>query len=46
MESDHSEEILGQYAELQTAFEHADGFTYSARAEAILMGMGFATETW
>jgi ATP-binding cassette subfamily F protein 3 len=46
MESDHSEEILDQYAELQTAFEHADGFTYSARAEAILMGMGFATETW
>ena len=46
MESDHSQEVLEKYAELQHAFELADGFTYSARAESILMGMGFATETW
>ena len=46
MESDHSAEVLERYAELQHAFELADGFTYSARAESILMGMGFATETW
>ena len=46
METDHSDEILEQYAELQIAFEHADGFTYSARAEAILMGIGFGPESW
>ena len=46
METDHSDEILESYAELQSAFEHADGFLYAARAEAILMGMGFAEDTW
>ena len=44
MESDHSEETLDKYADLQTAFEHADGFSYAARAEAILLGMGFRRE--
>ena len=46
METDHSEPILDQYAELQIAFEHADGFTYAARAESILMGLGFTREMW
>ncbi len=46
MESDHSPEILDRYSELQSAFEHADGFTYAARAESILMGMGFAPDMW
>ena len=46
METDHSDEVLERYSELQLAFEHADGFTYSARAESILMGMGFGTEMW
>lgn len=46
METDHSAEVLDRYSELQIAFEHADGFSYSARAEAILMGMGFATDSW
>jgi ATP-binding cassette, subfamily F, member 3 len=46
METDHSEEILDRYADLQTAFEQADGFTYAARAEAILLGLGFANEQW
>ena len=46
METDHSDATLEKYAELQTAFEHADGFTYSARAEAILMGIGFSTDMW
>jgi ATP-binding cassette subfamily F protein 3 len=32
METDHSEETLHRYADLQIAFEQADGFTYSARA--------------
>ena len=46
METDHSEETLHRYADLQTAFEQADGFTYSARAEAILLGLGFDRENW
>ncbi|MEJ7847602.1 MAG: ABC-F family ATP-binding cassette domain-containing protein [Pyrinomonadaceae bacterium] len=46
METDHSDEVLHKYADLQTAFEHADGFTYAARAESILLGLGFPTETW
>ena len=46
METDHSEEILTAYADLMTEFETADGFTYTARAETILLGMGFTPETW
>ncbi len=46
MESDHSESVLHKYADLQTAFEQADGFSYAAKAEAVLLGLGFPTETW
>jgi ATP-binding cassette subfamily F protein 3 len=46
MAHDASEEVLNQYAELQTEFEHEEGFTYTARAEAILLGLGFTQETW
>lgn len=46
MESDFSDEILEKYADLQSEFEHEDGFTYTARAEAILLGLGFSKETW
>ncbi len=46
METDHSEEVLDRYSELQTAFEFADGFSYAARAESILMGMGFTPDAW
>lgn len=46
METDHSDEVLNRYAELQIAFEQADGFTYAARAEAILQGLGFAKDMW
>lgn len=46
METDHSEAVLDRYAELQIAFEHADGFTYAARAEAILFGLGFTRSMW
>ena len=41
-----SAEILEKYAELQIEFEHEDGFSYAARAEAILLGLGFPKETW
>lgn len=46
METEHSQETLGKYADLQTAFEHADGFSYAARAETILLGLGFPREMW
>src|SRR5688572_26499506 len=46
METDHSAEVMDKYAQLQIAFEHADGFSYAARAEAILMGMGFLPDAW
>lgn len=46
METDASEEVLEKYAELQIEFEHEDGFSYAARAEAILLGLGFPKKTW
>jgi ATP-binding cassette, subfamily F, member 3 len=46
METDHSDSILNKYADLQTAFEQADGFSYAAKTEAILLGMGFLADTW
>ncbi len=46
METDHSDAVLDRYADLQTEFEHADGFSYAAKAEAVLLGMGFASESW
>ena len=46
METDYSDAVLERYADLQTAFEHADGFSYAAKAEAVLLGMGFPSEKW
>jgi ATP-binding cassette, subfamily F, member 3 len=46
MAENSSDEILERYAELQIEFEREDGFTYTARAEAILLGLGFTKETW
>lgn len=46
MATDVSEALLEKYAELQTKFELQDGFTYTAKAEAILLGLGFPKETW
>lgn len=46
MAENFSDEILNQYAELQSEFEHADGFSYTARAESILLGLGFSKENW
>ncbi len=46
METDASEEVLEKYAELQNEFEHEDGFSYAAKAEAILLGLGFPKNTW
>ena len=41
-----TDEILEKYAELQTEFEREEGFSYTAKAEAILLGLGFDREIW
>jgi len=46
METDASEEVLEKYGELQLEFEAEDGFSYAAKAEAILLGLGFPKATW
>ncbi len=46
MATNASEEVLEKYADLQIEFENADGFTYTARAETILLGLGFNKEMW
>lgn len=46
METDHSDVVLDKYADLQIAFEQADGFSYAAKAEAVLLGVGFPREQW
>lgn len=40
------EQVLERYSELQTSFEREGGFEYSAKAEAILQGLGFTREIW
>ena len=46
METDHSDEVMDRYAELQISFENADGYSYAAKAEAVLLGVGFAQDQW
>src|SRR5918911_462148 len=44
--NDDLEAVLERYSELQHEFEHEGGFEYTARAEAILQGLGFDREMW
>jgi ATP-binding cassette, subfamily F, member 3 len=43
---DELEKILERYSDLQHEYEREGGFEYSAKAEAILQGLGFDSETW
>jgi ATP-binding cassette subfamily F protein 3 len=36
--------VLASYSDLQHRFEEEGGFTYAARAEAVLLGLGFSRE--
>ena len=36
--------VLHEYSEAQHSYEHEGGFTYHARAEAVLLGLGFARD--
>ncbi|MBD0373273.1 MAG: ABC-F family ATP-binding cassette domain-containing protein [Pyrinomonadaceae bacterium] len=44
--TDDLKRVLERYSELQIAFEREGGFEYTARAEAVLQGLGFTRETW
>lgn len=44
--SDDLEKVLERYSDLQHQFEREGGFEYGARAEAILLGLGFSRDTW
>lgn len=46
MAENSSDEILEKYAELQLEFEREEGFSYTAKAEAILLGLGFDQNLW
>src|SRR2546426_3688667 len=43
---DDLEKVLARYSDLQHEFEREGGFEYSAKAEAILQGLGFDREMW
>src|SRR5712691_10030061 len=43
---DDLEKVLARYSDLQHKFEREGGFEYSAKAEAILQGLGFDRDTW
>lgn len=40
------EKVLERYSDLQHQFEREGGFEYTAKAEAILLGLGFGRDTW
>jgi ATP-binding cassette, subfamily F, member 3 len=44
LETDHSEDILHKLHDLQTEYEHLDGYNIQYKAEAILEGLGFSTK--
>src|SRR6267143_5761916 len=44
--ADDLDKILSRYSDLQHEFEREGGFEYSAKAEAILQGLGFDRESW
>lgn len=44
--SDDLEKVLERYSDLQHQFEREGGFEYGAKAEAILLGLGFDRESW
>jgi ATP-binding cassette, subfamily F, member 3 len=44
MEHDHDASLLDQYSRLQDEFEAREGYTYRARTESALSGLGFRHE--
>jgi ATP-binding cassette subfamily F protein 3 len=44
--SDELDKVLARYSDLHHEYEREGGFEYSARAEAILQGLGFDRDSW
>jgi ATP-binding cassette subfamily F protein 3 len=43
---DELDKVLERYSDLQHEYEREGGFEYSAKAEAILQGLGFDRDSW
>src|SRR3989440_9203049 len=43
---DNLDKVLTRYSDLQHEYEREGGFEYSAKAEAILQGLGFDRDSW
>src|SRR5213594_1610280 len=43
---DDLDKVLTRYSDLQHEYEREGGFEYSAKAEAILQGLGFDRDSW
>ncbi len=41
---DELDRVMHEYSEAQQAYEQADGFSYHARAESVLLGLGFTKD--
>jgi ATP-binding cassette subfamily F protein 3 len=41
---DELERVMHEYSEAQQTYEHEGGFSYHARAESVLLGLGFTKE--
>ena len=41
---DELDRVMHEYSEAQHSYEHEGGFTYHSRAEAVLLGLGFAKD--
>jgi ATP-binding cassette subfamily F protein 3 len=41
---DELDSVMHEYSEAQQAYEQEDGFSYHARAEAVLLGLGFTRD--
>lgn len=41
---DRLDQVMHEYSEAQHIYEHEGGFTYHARAESVLLGLGFSKE--
>lgn len=44
LENEYSDDLVDKLTRLQEIFEHLDGYTMQAKAEAVLEGIGFATK--
>jgi ATP-binding cassette, subfamily F, member 3 len=44
LETEYSDDLVDKLTKLQEKFEHLDGYTMQAKAEAVLEGIGFTTK--